>query len=156
MLFSLALFLCGHGVSFNGPFHTENSSYVSFKTFYSIIYTFKIIICNCPSCHIRPVPPLESVVGWLTWFAGKTGGHGTNQGHGGATVTNNHFAYPSHFPCFLGQEEVNRKPKVWEPFTFGSEVWHTVVGCPSVGLVRARQTRHRFVSAHGTWSLYTR
>lgn len=44
---------------FNGPFHTENSPYISFKTFYSIIYTFKII-CNCPSCHI--LPPFPTVV----------------------------------------------------------------------------------------------
>lgn len=32
------------------------------------------------------------------------------------------FAYPSLSPCFLGQEEVNRKPEAWGPFTFGSEV----------------------------------
>lgn len=98
------------GVSFNGPFHTENSPYVSFKTFYSIIYTFKIIICNRPSCHIRPVPPLESgrLVNVVCW---KNRWPQDEPGSGGATVTNNHFAYPSHFPCFLGQEEVNRKPK---------------------------------------------
>lgn len=104
-------------VSVNGPFHTENSPYISFKTFYSIIYTFKIIICNCPSCHISPrAPAAESVVCW------KPGGHGTRPGARGSISNQQPFAYPSHFPCFLGQEEVNRKPKAWEPFTFGSEV----------------------------------
>lgn len=41
---------------------------------------------------------------------------------GGETLANNRFAYPSHFPCFLGQEEVNRKSKAEEPFTFRSKV----------------------------------
>lgn len=48
----------------NGPFHTENSTSTSFKTFYSIIYTFKIIICNCPSCHTLPPSRL-----WSLWSA---------------------------------------------------------------------------------------
>ena len=60
---------------------------------------------------------LVNVVCWK-----KQAATGMSQGRGGATVTNNHFAYPSHFPCFLGQEEVNRKPKACEPFTFRSEV----------------------------------
>lgn len=111
-------------VSVHGPFHTENSPYISFKTFYSIIYTFKIIICNCPSCHRLPPCPhcgvcgrLVTVVCWKNRWP-----QAESRGRRGATVTNNHFAYPSHFPCFLGQEEVNRKPKACEPFTFGSEV----------------------------------
>lgn len=53
---------------------------------------------------------------------GKQVATGRVKGRRGATVTNNHSAYPSHFPCFLGQEEVNRKPKACEPFTFRSEV----------------------------------
>lgn len=66
--------------------------------------------------YMSPFPAVESVVCWKNrWPPDKSG-------HGGATVTNNRFAYPSHFPCFLGQEEVNRKPKACEPFTFGSEV----------------------------------
>lgn len=108
-------------VSVNGPFHTENSPYISFKTFYSIIYTFKIIICNCPSCRRLPPYPRCGVCGRLVnvvcWWP-----QAESRGSRGATVTHDHFAYPSHFPCFLGQEEVNRKPKAYEPFTFRSEV----------------------------------
>ena len=102
-------------VSVNSPFHTENSPYISFKTFYSTIYTFTIITSLPIMPYMPPFPAAESVVCW------ETGGHRTHQGRRGATVTN-HFAYPSHFPCSLGQEEVNRKPKACEPFTFGSEV----------------------------------
>lgn len=103
-------------VSVSGPFRTEKSPYVSFKTFYSIIYTFKIIICHCPSCHIHPRPPCGA--------CGLLGSRWPQdaKGRGGATVADNHSAYPSHFPCCLGQEEVNRKPKACEPFTLGSEV----------------------------------
>lgn len=49
----------------NGPFHTKNSTSTPFKTFYSIIYTFKIIICNCPSCHTHCPHPICGVCGQL-------------------------------------------------------------------------------------------
>lgn len=84
-------------VSVNGPFHTENSPYISFKTFYSIIYTFKIIICNCPSCHRSPrAPAAESVVCW------KPGGHGTRPGARGSNSNQQPFCIPFTFPMLSG------------------------------------------------------
>lgn len=136
------------GVSFNGPFHTENSPYVSFKTFYSIIYTFKIIICNRPSCHIRPVPPLESgrlvnVVCWKKQWPQDEPGAGSNSNQ-------QPFRIPFTFPMLSGSGGSQQEAKGVRTFTFGRGFDMARVGCPSVGLVRARQTCHRFVSAHGT------
>lgn len=147
--------LCGHGSLLMAP-SIWKTPYISFKTFYSIIYTFKVIICNYPSCHILPPFPNWGVCGWLVWSAGKTGGHRASQGARGSKGNQQPFRIPFTFPMLSGSGGSQQEAKGVR--TFYIQKWGLVYGggCPSVGLVRARQTCHHFVSAHGTWSLYTR
>ena len=69
---------------------------------------------------------MESVVGWLTWFAGKTGGHGTNQGHGGATVTQQPFRIPFTFPMLSGSGGSQQEAKGVR--TFYIRKWGLIYG----------------------------
>lgn len=99
-----------------------------------------------------PRAPHWSLVGWLTWSAGKQ--VATGRTRGGSTVTNNHFATLHISHAFLGQRKSTgsqrRENLLHSEVRFDIRWW-----AASVGLVCARQTCHRFVSAHGTWSLHT-
>lgn len=107
---------------FNGPFHTENSPYISFKTFYSIIYTFKII-CNCPSCHILPPFPHCGVCGQLINVVCWKNRRPQDTSRGAGSNSNQQpFCIPFTFPMLSGSGGSQQEVKACEPFTFGSEV----------------------------------
>lgn len=106
-----------------------------------------------PQSHL-PLPPACTVGASLSspvwgWGGGGVKGEGAKgkvvgRGHGSPQC----FAYPSHIPCFLGQEEVNRKSKAEDKVCICMHCW-----VPSA----AAATVHAPITCHwdAIWKLHT-